>query len=244
MDPTVSSPASRRRMLTTSPLSRNLEKNLLAYTAAAAALLAFAPSASAEIIYKPSNTPLGTPFAGGVNTPFDINGDGINDFTFDNYSYFSHGFGATDLSITAEQTGNGIVAVTLQGQDRPTAAALKAGVEVGPTQSFQAPRVLLGGIYEGSGGGAFGSWLNVETAYLGLKFVVNGETYYGWARIKFAGPDAVNSGSIYGYAYESVAGEPIVTGKTSGGAKQKVGQVKAADSHAVGTLAMLAAGKK
>jgi hypothetical protein len=242
----VPAPASRRRKLTASPLSQHLEKNLLAYAAAAGTLLAFARPASAEIIYKPSNTPLGTPFAGGVVTQFDINGDGINDFSFDNYSYFSHGFGATELSIFSRETGNGIIAITLKGQNRPTAAALAAGVEVGPTQSFQAPSygLLLGGIFEGSSGGAFGSWLNVETAYLGLKFVVNGETHYGWARIKLVAPGEINSGSIYGYAYESVADEPIVTGKTSGGAKKRVGEVKPSDLHTLGTLALLAAGKR
>ncbi len=238
---------SRPRKSTASRLSQSLENNLLAYAATAGAgLLAFVHPASAEIIYKPSNTPLGTPFGGGVITQLDINGDGINDFSFDNYSYFSHGLGAADLTITAGETGNGIVAVTLKGQNRPTAAALTAGIEVGPTASFQAPTggLLLGGIFEGSSGGDFGSWLNVETAYLGLKFVVNGETHYGWARIKLVSPGEINSGSIYGYAYESVTDQPIVTGKTSGGAEKKVGEVKPANPHAVGTLAMLAAGKR
>jgi hypothetical protein len=77
--------------------------------------------------------------------------------------------------------------------------------------------------------------------------VVNGEIHYGWARIKLVSPGAYNSASIYGYAYESVPNQAIVTGKTSGtaGKNKQVSQANPApgalDSN-VQTLGMLAAG--
>jgi hypothetical protein len=33
-------------------------------------------------------------------------------------------------------------------------------------------------------GTAFGPWLKVKQAFLGLKFVVKGKTHFGWTRIE------------------------------------------------------------
>jgi hypothetical protein len=235
-------------------LSRNLEKRLLAYAVAAGGgLIGFAQPASAEVIYTPSNIPMAQGFAGGAMTQFDINNDGTPDFAFSNFSYFSHGFGAADLKISPDVTGNQIVGILVKGQQRVTAAALAGGVEVGPNANFKSyPQGLfMGGVFLGSTGAVdSGSWLTVETAYLGLKFMINGETHYGWARIKFVSPVGYNvlSGSIAGYAYETVANQPILTGQTNGTAKKKMqaSQPNAAVTGTVSgggqTLGLLAAG--
>ena len=59
-----------------------------------------------------------------------------------------------------------------------------------------------------------GYWFNVTDRYLGLKFVVNGNTHYGWARL------SVSSGfvtaTLTGYAYETIPNKSIITGKTKG----------------------------
>jgi hypothetical protein len=47
---------------------------------------------------------------------------------------------------------------------------------------------------------------------LGLKFLINGQTHYGWAHVTVNGSRAV----LNGYAYETVPNQPITTGKTSG----------------------------
>jgi len=152
-----------------------------------------------------------------------MNNDGIADFAFSNFSYVSHGLGAVDLKISPDQTGNAVVGVLLSGQKRVTAAALAAGVLVGPGANFQSsPQGLyMAGVFIGSTNVLdSGSWLTVETAYLGLKFVINGEVHYGWARIKLVAPGSFSTASIYGYAYETVANQAIVTGQTSGAAKK------------------------
>ena len=193
-------------------LARNLEKNLLAYIAAASAgVLSAALPAEAEVVYTPANIPMvqGYGYESPGLTPLDLNNDGKPDFSFSNYYYATHGRGAALLKLIPSQPGNEAWGIKIGGQRQVTAAALEVGVEVGPKGSFQSDPngqyLALVGI--GTSGFASGSWLNVETAYLGLKFVVNGEVHYGWARVKFPYPDgaAFLSGSIYGGNPSTVA---------------------------------------
>src|SRR5579862_6688722 len=200
------------------PLLLNLEKRLFAYAVAAGGgLIVIVQPAAGEIIYTASNTPMAQGFAGGAITQFDINNDGTPDFAFSNFSYLTHGLGAVDLKISPDLTGNAVIGV--QGQQRALASALAGGVEVGPNANFQSKSLYMAGVFFGSTNTLrSGSWLFVETAYLGLKFMVNGETHYGWARIKFVSPVGFNflSGSIAGYAYETTPNQPILAGQTSG----------------------------
>jgi hypothetical protein len=62
-------------------------------------------------------------------------------------------------------------------------------------------------------------WANVSDRYLGLKFKINGEYHYGWARltVKFHGgppKDRTWEAHLTGYAYETVAGKSIMAGQT------------------------------
>jgi hypothetical protein len=235
---TASSPNQRKP----GALPRHLERNLLAYAAAAGTgLISFAQPALAEIVYTPSNIRMAEAFDGGgpALTPFDIDNDGVTDFVFTNFSYSSHGLGGASLTITPNQASNEVVGVLVTGQKRVTAAALPAGVEVGSHANFQAGPIKMA-VVDHSTQTAFasGSWLTVEFGYLGLKFVVNGEVHYGWARIKLVGPGAYGAGNISGYAYESVANQPIITGQTSGTASSQAGSVRSnSDPRTLGTLA-------
>jgi hypothetical protein len=106
----------------------------------------------------------------------------------------------------------------------------------------------MGGIFVSTIQQDLGSWLKVETAYLGLKFVVDGEVHYGWARVKLVSPGGYASGSISGYAYETVPNQPIVTGQTGGTAdgNKQVSQAKPDSARILEsgaqTLGMLAMG--
>jgi hypothetical protein len=205
---------------------KSLEKRLLAYGVASAGVMFGALRADAQIVYTPSNIPMAQGFAGGALTQLDLNNDGKPDFAFSNYSYSTHGLGAQALSVKPAQTGNETLGVQVKGQRRVTAAALDAGVEVGSQGNFQSyPQGLEMAIRaHGTSGFASGSWLNLETAYLGLEFLIDGEVHYGWARIKFTGPRAYLDGSIYGYAYESTPNKSIVTGQTGGSAEPRTGR--------------------
>jgi hypothetical protein len=59
----------------------------------------------------------------------------------------------------------------------------------------------------------FGPWLTKSGGYLGLKFIVNGETHFGWARLKFS--DFFQT-TLTGYAYESTPNKAVIVGQTSG----------------------------
>jgi hypothetical protein len=65
-------------------------------------------------------------------------------------------------------------------------------------------------------GAAFCPWLKVKQAYLGFKFVIKGKIHFGWARVKMVSSDAGFPAIITGYAYETIPGKPIVTGRTEG----------------------------
>jgi hypothetical protein len=56
----------------------------------------------------------------------------------------------------------------------------------------------------------------VKNHYLGLKFRVNGQTRYGWARLNVRTQGVSMTAQITGYAYEAVVNKPIVAGQTTG----------------------------
>lgn len=238
-----------KRALT--PLGASLDKRLAAYIAAMAgvSLLAGAKPAEAEIVYTPCNIPMAEGYAGGLLTPLDLNNDGVADFQFSNFSYSTHGNANRNLSILPAQKGNEIIGV--QSGRRVTAAALPPGARVGSSANFRSyPQGLeMAATGRGTQGRSYtGAWLNVETAFLGLKFLINGQVHYGWALVKFPGPGEFLWGSIYGYAYETVPGQPIVTGQTKGTANEKslanavLPTTNASSSQSLGLLATGARG--
>jgi hypothetical protein len=81
------------------------------------------------------------------------------------------------------------------------------------------------------GGSTFGPWCGAKDRYLGVKFSVGEATHFGWVRLRVdCTPNGV-SATLAGYAYETLANKPIVTGKEH-----------AADD--AGTLGGLALGRK
>jgi hypothetical protein len=225
-------------------LGRHLEKHLAAYAAAAtgAVLLSTAPLADAQIVYTPSNTPfaLNHQNQGPVFTTLDLNNDGVPDFTFamSSTAHFSS-IGYTTrfklyMKVVPGQTGNEVV----QGSLAPTASAVPAGVTIGPKEKFVPGGYMVHQVYSRSGhiNQSSGTWQKVEFAYVGLKFLINGQVHYGWARVKFPYPYGYKYPSIYGYSYESTPNTPIVAGQTSGTAPAH------ATVEVTPSLGMLAAG--
>jgi len=73
-----------------------------------------------------------------------------------------------------------------------------------------------------SGSLFYGYWLNggkgVKNRYLGLKFAIRGRIHYGWARLSVTithGRPYITA-TLTGFAYETVANRPIITGHTKG----------------------------
>jgi hypothetical protein len=229
-----------KRALTS--LTPRLDRRLLGYAAAASAagVGLLAQPAEATIVYTKVNVPI--PVNGGL-IQFDINNDGIPDFGFYNGANSGArrvplGFFSAYLAVFPAKAANEVWAVQSNGFE--CAAALPAAVKVGPGAAFQPnslPMWEVAGDYT-SPGSVHCPWQNKRRgAYLGLKFVVQGQTHFGWARV------TINSSgtTLVGYAYETVPNQAIHTGQTTGPAE--VGQsVPAAPVSTWASLGVLAQG--
>jgi hypothetical protein len=201
-----------------SKLSQSCNQRLNAYALAAGAaglgLLAWVPPAEGKIVYTPANLPL----MNQNQVFFDLNHDGINDFSFYGQSTSRRSISTFffRLTISPAQQGNAIWGVESH-EHASCAAYLPRGTRVGPKRPFQANRVVLFDSSGGpEGGTAYCPWGGkIGTAYLGLKFGIKGKTHFGWARVKIASMYPYNV-SLTGYAYETIPNKPIITGKTKG----------------------------
>ncbi len=190
-----------------------LEKRIATYATACAAAgvsCIVAQPAEAKIVYTATNTSIG------ASTPIDLNHDGITDFTF--------GLHVLDkslmLTVAPNATGNEI---RVKGDG---AAAGFFGVPVGPGEQFSANDIYSWGVfmafffggYGTSTGGSNGPWANTKNRYLGFKFVINGQTHYGWARLSVG-----ETGSLLtGFAYETEPNTTIIEGHLSDGTADNV----------------------
>ncbi len=59
--------------------------------------------------------------------------------------------------------------------------------------------------------------------YLGVKFLISGQTHYGWIRLTVITEPRGMSATITGYAYETIANKPIKAGQTSEAAAESAG---------------------
>lgn len=204
-------------------LTTKLDKTLLAYanaaTAAGVGILTLTFPAQAKIVYTHAHQELP------LNKTFflDLNHDGIADFGFNNSkgtSSFGGGWGVLTIfpaksanKIWGDKTSNGFLRY---------ASALVAGIKVGSDKQFTPGNKVMA--RSSSNGGrpgrpssynCKGPWKNLTDRYLGLKFVVQGRTHYGWARLNVTclNNETVTA-TLTGYAYETIANKAIVTGET------------------------------
>ncbi len=173
------------------------------------------PSAQARIVYTPAHVRIGEMHA------LDLNHDGKTDFFL--YDTFFHG---TTHSVTYSGSDLAVVGVERNGVvgNRSThylAKPLRAGAKIGTKNDFYGERMALN--QHTSHGGhetTSGFWLNggkgVKNRYLGLRFTINDKTHYGWARLNVSFSSHIITGTLTGYAYETVPNKPIIAGKTKG----------------------------
>jgi hypothetical protein len=196
-------------------VSARLDMQLAAYVAAAGAagvgMLATPQDAEGEIVYTPTNVSL---FTG--NATIDVNNDGTPDFLIFWTRCASH---ANCLEISPLVTGNGIRGVNV------LASAGIYGLPVGPRSPFLSKFVssgngsFVGFMAEASEYGTThinsgGPWADKTNKYLGLRFLINGETHYGWARMTVLIRRFLVV--LTGYAYETMPNHRILDGYTTG----------------------------
>jgi hypothetical protein len=198
-------------------LDHRLTMYALAATAAGVSLLALAQPAEGKIIYTKAHKKIGP----NSTLHLDLNHDGIADFdlkdTYEAISFSSFGL----LSAVPERPKNAIWGHTVERT--AYASALLANVEVGPKGQFLAGAGGMASEYFAGGDRppflyGNGPWANVTNRYLGVKFVINGKTHYGWARLNvtLGSNGSEVTALLTGYAYENVANRAILTGKESG----------------------------
>jgi hypothetical protein len=228
------------------PLTSKLEKNLWAYAAAATAagvgMLAGPQTAEAKIVYTTANVTMHK----GFGYALDLNHDGIVDFNLIpwgeasvggslqmSYLNVCHNVQNNNLSHQCNSStfnANADNVVLASGND---AAALQPGATIGSSQAFVGTgvRVYMGGrdFYSGSNTAQKwnGPWVNggegVKNRYLGLKFKIDGEFHYGWARLTVI--TTRHQGFVTfltAYAYETTANKSIVAGQIHGAEEASV----------------------
>jgi hypothetical protein len=173
--------------------------------------------AQAEIVYHSADIGI----ADGTYN-LDVNGDGVTDFTIASTFHWGGGSCGTLCTVVWSRVLN----ETPASGNGAIVGPLKRGQEIGPNEVFDGNQALMAGVrlekfclesckYISL---HLGHWLG-KTGYLGLSFQVNGQTYYGWARLScgrqlgFAG--TAGTGTLLGYAYETIPGKAILAGQTS-----------------------------
>jgi hypothetical protein len=184
-----------------------LNLRLYALVVAAFTLSIFALPAGAEVIYTSEYLT-----TSGTGT-FKIGITGIT-IVSSGKSIFCAGTGpgSYGLVYAVPAQGDGVVA------NSNYALALSSGVVIGPSRSFYYAEALMADYstclwppHEN-----LGAWLDVMNRYLGLKFQINGQTHYGWARLSVTAGRFGPVVTLTGYAYETVPGHAIYIGQTSG----------------------------
>jgi hypothetical protein len=200
----------------TASLSESVDKQLNIYALAASAaglgILALVQPAEAKIVYTPAHKHI----APHQSFRLDLNHDRKVDFTLINSS--SCGTDQCNYGLGQKPArGNSGIGYLFNGL--PLASALKRGSRIGPGGAFRKGAEVLVDILYSSGAEStqvFGAWPNVKNRYLGLKFQIHGKTHYGWARLSVKVVKTSISGTLTGYAYETIANKPIVAGRTTG----------------------------
>jgi hypothetical protein len=206
-------------------LSASVRQRLNTYAIAASAagvsLLALAQPATAEIIYTPANGRVARD--GGYNV--DLNHDGIVDFTIAERANFTSLQSYNDLSALAAR-GNHVWclgAVCTSVSTSNAEAPMSAGAKIGPARVGWASRGAVMEFEQTSRGAYFtaGPWAEIHSdAYLGLRFQIDGETHYGWARVRATfhrgstHEERYWEAHVTGYAYETIANKAIEAGQT------------------------------
>jgi len=172
----------------------------IAAGAAGVGVLALAQPVEAKIVYTSAKVHIGI----GQHYDLDLNHDRVTDFTINDNIAFQR----VNLLDVKPAAGNGVVV-----KNRTVAAALYRGARIGPVQTFATYFAVMA--TERKGYDCGGNWCNVTNRYLGLKFITNGKTRYGWARLSTYGGVVVTA-TLTGYAYETTPGKSIIAGKTHG----------------------------
>ena len=195
-------------------IQQRVNTRAIATLVAVVSVLALAQPSEAKVVYTPANVVIQSTYN------LDVNNDGITDFTIQKVSKFTNRCDGYTYVDEGPSSGNGVVPYYDINGEWP--AALTQGTKIGSGPQFEGSLATM----------AFfsvncpfvhseGPWVDVVQHYLGLRFRVNGQTHYGWARLSVllhCGRGGCGSFvvTLTGYAYETIPGKSINAGQTSG----------------------------
>lgn len=226
-------------------LTPKLDKHLLAYATAASAagVSLFLQSAQAKVVYTAAHTTIGYNQSANLDLTNDGTADFVLNLSFGQGHRYPEGGAFYALMLYPAQTANEIWGV-VSARGSQCAAALPSGVRVGAGAPFQQHYLPLWDAFASYTRGASDHcpWSGLHRgAFVGLKFVVNSVTHYGWAHVTLK---SVTTAVLDGYAYETVPNQAIDTGKTSGpGSIADLGRTPLPEAQPA-TLGMLAQGSR
>ncbi len=190
-------------------MKENLQKRIAKYTAVAGAVVA-ATGANAQIVYTDVN-PDYTHDADSLGAfsiyPLDLNNDATVDFLVASRDTTTAN-GRVRVSLAVPYgAGNAVAGETPTAYDY--ALALDINSMVDTTLNWIAASNTMA--YNVDGANPYNeNWNGVTDKYLGLKFVVAGNTHFGWARLDVdALADLI---VVKDYAYNATPGVGIMTG--------------------------------
>jgi hypothetical protein len=206
--------AARKTVKLRPSVHHDLTVYALAASAAGVGVLAIAQSSAAEVIYTSAHQNI-RPYH---MFAIDLNHDGKTDLAIENIFRESHGFYIyihSKLQVKPE-TG---AAIASSGPYH-YGAVLKKGETIGPqapwgskVEVMEARAIEFGYTFY------YGYWQNVVNGYLGVRFQIDGQDHYGWARVSVQWEGRLQLrllAELTGYAYETEANTPIIAGDTGG----------------------------
>ena len=203
-------------------LSESVRHRLDAYalvaSAAGVSLLVLAAPAEAEVVYTPAHQIIRNP--GSYN--LDLNGDGITDVRIF-ATTISTDEGAVAFLVASAAAGNlakGYPWFTSIGAGVGWASAIRPGQRIGGSQTRfgYAAATMAIGVVSGGGTASYAAWGNlplIPYRYLGIKFQIDGQTHYGWARMIVKISKLNIETTLTGYAYETEPNKTIIAGRGS-----------------------------
>ncbi len=184
--------------------SKKLSKRLAQYGALTVAI-AGVSTANGQIMYTDVD-----PDEGGdqVHYLLDLNGDFLTDYEI---RHNPSGNGANAVRVHTDVASNSVLGMNVGGNyNYPFALDVDAPISSGATDWLQHSTFQT--LNWNSCSYTNSQWCGVTDKYLGLRFVVGSDTFYGWARLD-VGLNPTNW-LIKDYAYNTTPDEAIEAGQT------------------------------
>ena len=208
-----------------------MNPKLKKYLALAGSVTTVVSNADAQVVYTDVNPDY--LLTGNLNTyDLDLNNDGVSEFslmsidTLINYvsSSYTYIYNVRGAAINNSSNSNSWVESSFNVSNMQQGALISSAAQFGNYTSSGSIGSALGATFDYSilqngapfytSNSFFGNFNPNEQGILGLRFSLNNNLHYGWARVEYL-PDG--SLSIKDYAYDATPNTPIIAGDNGTG---------------------------